>query len=111
MDGPRFWHSRGYKTAEIVADVSEKSGIPMAKLAISWPLERKFVTSVIIGAKTVDQLEKNIEPADWDLPQEVWDELEERTRPEEEYMTWYNRFNCNLFFKAGEFHEVDVELI
>jgi len=110
VDGPRFWHPRGYETAEIVADVSEKSGIPMAKLAIAWPLGRKFVTSVIIGAKTVAQLEENITPADWDLPQDVWDELEERTRPEEEYMTWYSKFNYNTFFKAGEFHEADVEL-
>jgi aryl-alcohol dehydrogenase-like predicted oxidoreductase len=107
VDGPRFWHPKGYKTADIVADVSEKSGIPMVKLAIAWPLGRKFVTSVIIGAKTVDQFNKNIEPADWDLPQEVWQELEERTRPEEEYMTWYSKFNYDNFFTASEFHDVD----
>jgi len=27
VDGPRFWHPKGYRTAEIVADVSAKSGI------------------------------------------------------------------------------------
>ena len=111
VDGPRFWHPRGHKTAEIVADVSKKSGIPMAKLAIAWPLGRKFVTSVIIGVKNIDQLEKNMAPAEWDLPQEVWDELEKRTRPEEEYMTWYNKFNYQRFFKASEFHDVKVERI
>ena len=111
VDGPRFWHPRGHKTAEIVADVSNKSGIPMAKLAIAWPLGRKFVTSVIIGVKNIDQLEKNMAPAEWDLPQEVWDELEKRTRPEEEYMTWYNKFNYQRFFKASEFHDVKVERI
>ncbi|MGB5745729.1 MAG: aldo/keto reductase, partial [Desulfobacterales bacterium] len=109
VDGPRFWHPRGYKTAEIVADVSDKSGIPMAKLAIAWPLGRKFVTSVIIGARNVDQFEKNMVPADWDLPKEVWDELEERTRPEEEYMTWYNKFNNARFFNASELHDGEVE--
>jgi len=111
VDGPRFWHPRGYKTAEIVEEVSNKSGIPMAKLAIAWPLGRKFVTSVIIGVRTLEQFEKNMEPADWDLPEDVWDELEERTRPEEEYMTWYNKFNYDRFFKASEFHDVDVDLI
>ena len=111
VDGPRFWHPRGHKTAEIVADVSNKSGIPMAKLAIAWPLGRKFVTSVIIGVKNIDQLEKNMAPAEWDLPQEVWDELEKRTRPEEEYITWYNKFNYQRFFKASEFHDVKVERI
>jgi aryl-alcohol dehydrogenase-like predicted oxidoreductase len=51
VDGPRFWHSRGYKTAETVVDVAKKSGIPMTKLAIAWPLGQKFATSVIIGGK------------------------------------------------------------
>jgi len=106
VDGPRFWHPKGYKTAEIVADVSDKSGIPMVKLAIAWPLGRKFVTSVIIGARNVDQFEKNMAPADWDLPLEVWNELEERTRPEEEYMTWYGKFNNARFFNASELEKI-----
>jgi len=110
VDGPRFWHPTGYQTAKIVEDVAEQSGIPMTKLAISWPLGQKFVTSVIIGAKNLDQLEENMAPADWDLPQEVWKELEKRTRPKEEYLTWYNRFNYNRFFDAGEFHDKSVEL-
>jgi aryl-alcohol dehydrogenase-like predicted oxidoreductase len=108
VDGPRFWHPRGYKTSEIVADVSERSGIPMTRLAIAWPLGQPFVTSVIIGARNVEQFEENMAPADRDLPQDVWDELEERTRPEEEYMTWYARLNRNRFFNASEFHEVDA---
>lgn len=108
VDGPRFWHPRGYKTAEIVADVSKKSDIPMTRLAIAWPLGQQFVTSVIIGARNVAQFEENMAPADWDLPQDVWDELEKRTRPEEEYMTWYARLNANRFFDVSEFHEVDA---
>lgn len=111
VDGPRFWHPRGYETAEIVEDVSRKSGIAMPKLAVAWPLGRKFVTSVIIGVKNLEHLDQNMEPADWDLPEEVWNELEERTRPEEEYMTWYNKFNYERFFNASEFHNADVELI
>jgi aryl-alcohol dehydrogenase-like predicted oxidoreductase len=111
VDGPRFWHSRGYKTAEIVADIAKESDIPMAKLAISWPLGQSFVTSVIIGVKNLDQLNTNLEPSDWDLPQDVWGELEKRTRPEEEYMTWYNKFNYNRFFNASEYHDKYVELI
>ncbi len=105
VDGPRFWHPRGYRTADIVADVSQRSGIPSEKLAIAWPLGQKFVTSVIIGVRTVDQLEANMASADRDLPQDVWNELEERTRPDEEYMTWYHQLNNGRFFKASELHD------
>jgi hypothetical protein len=37
--------------------------------------------------------------------------LEERTRPEEEYMTWYGKFNNARFFNASELHEVEIERI
>jgi aryl-alcohol dehydrogenase-like predicted oxidoreductase len=43
VDGPRFWHSRGYKTAEIVAEVSKASGTPMPTLAIAWPLGKNLL--------------------------------------------------------------------
>ena len=111
VDGPRFWHPRGYRTADIVADVSKRSGIASEKLAIAWPLGRKFVTSVIIGVRTIDQLEANMAPADENLPQDVWHELEERTRPEEEYMTWYHLINNRRFFEASEFHVGKVDSI
>ena len=81
----------------------------MAKLAIAWPLGQKFVTSVIIGVRNLDQLEKNMAPADWDPPKEVWDALEKRTRPEEEYMTWYAKFNNDRFISASEFLDAEAE--
>jgi diketogulonate reductase-like aldo/keto reductase len=79
------------------------------KLAIAWPLGRTFVTSVIIGVKNVNQLKENLEPADWDLSMNVCGELEARTRPEEEYITWYARFNNARFFNATELHHAGAE--
>jgi 1-deoxyxylulose-5-phosphate synthase len=110
VDGPRFWHTRGFRVADTVERVSLESGIPMARVAIAWPLTRKFVTSVIIGARTLQQLEENMAPGDWDLPENVWNALEEQTRPEEEYHTWFNKRNYERFFDAAEFHDEVKEL-
>lgn len=110
VDGPRFWHPQGFEIAKILERVSSESGIPMAKLAITWPLKRKFVTSVIIGVKDQEQLEANMEPSDWDIPEDVWNTLEEQTRPEEEYLTWFNKKNYDRFFSAAEFHDETTEL-
>jgi len=110
VDGPRFWHLKGFKTAELLEQVSSKSGIPMPRLAIAWPLKRRFVASVIIGAKSQEQLERNMEMGDWDIPEDLWNELEGRTRPEEEYLTWFNRRNYERFFSATEFHDEKSEL-
>ncbi|GAB4539785.1 MAG: aldo/keto reductase [Anaerolineae bacterium] len=110
VDGPRFWHPKGFATAKTLEEVASEAGIPMWKLAIAWPLKRRFVSSVIIGVRTLAQLEANLELGDWDMPDEVWTALEERTRPEEEYLTWFNKRNYNRFFDAAEFHDETTEL-
>jgi hypothetical protein len=82
----------------------------MWKLAIAWPLKRRFVSLVIIGVRSQAQLEANMELGDWDMPDDVWNMLEERTRPEEECLTWFNNRNYNRFFSAAEFHDEMMEL-
>ncbi len=110
LDGPRFWHPKGFQIAEILEKVSLDTGIPMFKLAIAWPLKRRFVTSVIIGVRELDQLDANLETGDWDMPDDIWNKLEEPTRPEEEYLTGFNRENYSRLFSAGEFHDESTEL-
>jgi len=110
VDGPRFWHDHGFRIAEIVERISVDSGVPSTRIAIAWPLRRRFVASVIIGMRTLEQMEENMVPGDWDLPEDVWKALEETTRPEEEYGTWFNRQNYRRFFDAAEFHDELKEL-
>ena len=110
VDGPRFWHAKGFQTAEVLDRVAAESGIPKTTLAIAWPLKRKFVTSVIIGAKSVAQLEADMDPADWDMPEDVWNALEKETRPEEEYLNWFNKRNYERIFATAEFHDETKDL-
>ncbi len=110
VDGPRFWHAKGFKTSETVERVAGETGIPMAKLAIAWPLRRRFVTSVIIGVRSQEQVQANMEAGDWDMPEDVWKSLEEQTRPDEEYLTWFNKRNYERFFSAAEYHDGRTEL-
>ncbi len=110
IDGARFWHAKGFAVAQVVAEVSAKTGISMPKLAIAWPLRRRFVASVIVGVRTREQLASNLEPGDWDMPEDVWKALEEPTRPEEEYLTLFNRTSYARFFAAADFHDERAEL-
>jgi aryl-alcohol dehydrogenase-like predicted oxidoreductase len=105
VDGPRFWHPKGLKTAELIDRIAGESGISRTTLAIAWLLKRKFVSSVIIGVKSLPQLEADMEPADWDMPEDVWNALEEETRPDEDYLTWFNKRNYERIFATAEFHD------
>lgn len=40
--------------------IAESKGVSVAQIALAWLLHQKAVTSVIIGAKRVDQLDDNI---------------------------------------------------
>ena len=78
---------------------------------LAWPLRRKFVASIVIGVRNQDQLASNLEPGDWDMPEDVWKALEEQTRPEEEYHTWLNRMSYERIFAAADFHDERAELL
>ena len=45
-------------------EMAEKRGQSLAQMALSWILRRKEVTSVLIGASSVAQLEDNIKALD-----------------------------------------------
>jgi aryl-alcohol dehydrogenase-like predicted oxidoreductase len=47
--------------------VAEDRGISMAEVALAWVTDRPAVTSTILGARTVEQLETNLRAADLHL--------------------------------------------
>jgi aryl-alcohol dehydrogenase-like predicted oxidoreductase len=59
-------------------------GCTPAQLALAWQRTRP-VTSVIIGARTMAQLDDNLASLDVSIPPEVVDRLEAATRLPDEY--------------------------
>jgi aryl-alcohol dehydrogenase (NADP+) len=66
--GMEAWDRRGTdRTWQIIAavqEVAEARGISMAEVALAWVTARPGVTSTIIGARTIEQLESNLRAAD-----------------------------------------------
>jgi hypothetical protein len=40
----------------------------------------------------------------------VWNTLDKETRPEEEYLTWFNKRNYERIFTTAEYHDEMKEL-
>ncbi len=55
---------RTWDVLDAVHRVAESRGVPMAQVAIAWLLERPAVSSVILGARTIEQLTANLGAAD-----------------------------------------------
>jgi aryl-alcohol dehydrogenase-like predicted oxidoreductase len=73
---PRFWHERGFSIIEAVLQAARESEKTPAQIALSWLLHDRRVTSVIIGARTPEQLEDNLQAGEWDMSDELWQHLE-----------------------------------
>src|SRR6195952_378802 len=58
---------RTWAVVDAVQSVAESSGPSMAQVALAWLADRPGVTSVILGARTVEQLNDNLGAADLHL--------------------------------------------
>jgi len=111
VDGGRFWHAKGHRAAAAIQAVSQRTGISMAQLAVAWPLGRRFVSAVVLGVSSPEQMREDLRAADWDMPREDWEAIEAATRPAEDNLTWFNRQNYQRTLDAAEFHDARVDLL
>lgn len=68
---PRYQHPRVGTATERYVAIARGAGIDPAQMALAYCLRQPFVTSVIIGATTRDQLTANIGAKDLVLPEDV----------------------------------------
>jgi aryl-alcohol dehydrogenase-like predicted oxidoreductase len=64
-----------------VQDVAEARGVSMAEVALAWLHDRPAVTSVILGARTMEQLEQNLAAVGLHLSAEETTTLDQASRP------------------------------
>lgn len=69
--GMEAWERRGtertWRIIDALAEVAEGRGVSMAAAALAWVTDRPGVTSTILGARTLEQLQANLEAADLHL--------------------------------------------
>jgi aryl-alcohol dehydrogenase-like predicted oxidoreductase len=68
--------------------VARERGVSMARIALAWLRQQPGVTSVILGARSLEQLADNLGAADLQLTREELSRLGEPTRPELPYPQW-----------------------
>jgi len=59
--------ARTWDVIDAVQQVAEDRGVSMAEVALAWLTDRPAVTSTILGARTLEQLETNLRAADLHL--------------------------------------------
>jgi len=72
----RYATGPGLRAIPRYVDIARRHGLDPAQMAIAFCLGRPFMTSVIIGATTMDQLAADIAAAGVALPEPVLEEIE-----------------------------------
>ncbi|TCC23484.1 aldo/keto reductase [Kribbella speibonae] len=84
--GVESWYrrSRNQRVRDVVdavREIADARGISMAQVALAWLVDRPALTSVILGARTLEQLDDNLAAADLHLTPEQTAKLDEASDP------------------------------
>ncbi|HWT22735.1 MAG TPA: aldo/keto reductase [Solirubrobacteraceae bacterium] len=78
-----------YDIVEALVETGEEHGVSAAQVALAWTLGRPGITSLIVGARTAEQLADNLEATDVQLTPEQRARLDELSAPPLLYPFWH----------------------
>ncbi len=88
FDFPPVNRDRAFDCIDVMRPIAEHRGVSVAQIALAWLLHQKVVTSVIIGAKRLEQLDDNIAATGIELTDGELDTLDKVSALPSEYPHW-----------------------
>ena len=88
FDFPPVDKDRGYDIIDVMRDVGTAHEVSVAQIALAWLLRQTAVTSVIIGAKRLDQLDDNLGSVNITLTDDEVERLNTVSALPSEYPGW-----------------------
>src|SRR6201987_1064436 len=79
---------RTWKILDVMVPIAKAHGCSPARLSLAWLLAKPVVTSVIIGAKRLDQLQDNLAAVELTLTLDEFRQLDEVSALPPEYPGW-----------------------
>jgi aryl-alcohol dehydrogenase-like predicted oxidoreductase len=88
FDFPPVDKARGFDILDVMRTMADRHGTSVARVGLAWVLANASVTSVIIGARTIDQLNDNLQAGELTLAPEDLAALDQASRLRPEYPAW-----------------------
>ncbi len=88
FDFPVVDKERAWKILDVIAPIAKAHSCSAARVALAWLLAKPVVTSLIIGAKRLDQLHDNLAAVDLKLSADEVHRLDEVSELPPEYPGW-----------------------
>lgn len=88
FDFPPINKEKTYDIIDVLTEISKQHGVSVAQVALAWVRLQKGITSTIIGAKNIDQLNDNLKSVDVVLSAEELKRIDEISALPREYPGW-----------------------
>lgn len=88
FDFPPVDKDKAFDILDVMHPMAAQKDISVARLALAWLLHQKAVSSVIIGAKKMEQLEDNLKATEVQLSTEELQQLDNISTPPLTYPSW-----------------------
>jgi aryl-alcohol dehydrogenase-like predicted oxidoreductase len=94
--GPQVTDEMLYNIVDVLEALAQERGKTVAQVALNWLLQRPTVDTLVIGARTEEQLIQNLGATDWSLTAEEVKRLDAVSEVEPVYPYWHQRGNPQL---------------
>lgn len=88
FDFPPINKQKAYDIIDVMAEIAINHGVSVASVALNWVIRQPGVTSTIIGAKTLNQINDNISAVNLQLSPEDMQKLNDISALAPEYPGW-----------------------
>jgi aryl-alcohol dehydrogenase-like predicted oxidoreductase len=88
FDFPPVNKEKAWEIIDVMSEIAAQHGVSVARVALTWLLQKPAVTSIIIGAKRNDQLLDNIEATSLQLTVEDMNKIDQVSALVPEYPGW-----------------------
>ncbi len=91
---PIYDVDRLWDIVDVINEVAGAHGVSGAQVSLAWLLQRPLVASVIIGARSMPQLEDNLKAASLKLSADDVAKLDKVSQPNLPYPYWHQQFTA-----------------
>jgi aryl-alcohol dehydrogenase-like predicted oxidoreductase len=88
FDFPPLNKERAFKCVDAMRPLAQQHQVSVAQIALAWLMSKPFVSSLIIGARSMDQLRDNIAASRVKLTEDEIKGLDEVSQLPQEYPGW-----------------------
>jgi aryl-alcohol dehydrogenase-like predicted oxidoreductase len=96
--GPQVADEFVYKVVDAIDEIAAETGKTVPQIALNWLLQRPTISTLIVGARTEEQLRDNLGAIGWNLTPEQVDRLDAASETPMAYPYWHQfGFKRNRF--------------